>query len=71
MASHPLEVADGVADGVNPYVTHMQTAWWVGEHGEHVELLPGALSKKKIQSFYIEFLKTLLAWYNYYSENPN
>lgn len=46
MAPHPLEVADGVADGVNPHVTHMKTTRRVREHGEDVELLPGALNKK-------------------------
>lgn len=46
MAPHPLEVADGVANGVNPHVAHMQPTRWVREHGEDVELLPGALSMK-------------------------
>lgn len=46
MAPHPLEVADGVANGVNPHVTHMKTTRRVREHGEDVELLPGALNKK-------------------------
>lgn len=46
MASHPLEVADGVANGVNPHVAHVQPTRWVREHGEDVELLSGALSMK-------------------------
>lgn len=47
MAPHPLEVADGVTNGVNPHVAHMQPTRWIREHGEDVELLLGALKKQK------------------------
>ena len=44
MAPHPLEVAEGVADGVHAHVAHVQPSRRVGEHGEDIKLLP-ALSK--------------------------
>ncbi len=55
MAPHPLEVADGVANGVNPHVAHMQLTRWVREHGEDVELLPRALKKNLSQSVPFSF----------------
>lgn len=55
MAPHPLEVADGVTNGVNPHVAHMQPTRWVREHGEDVELLLGALKNKKSQSVPFSF----------------
>lgn len=47
MASHSLEVADCVADGIHSHVTHVQSARWVRKHGEDVKLLPvGTLGKQ-------------------------
>lgn len=40
MASHPLEVAYSVTNGINPHMPHVQAARWVGKHGEDIELLP-------------------------------
>ena len=39
MSPHSLEVSDGVADGVNAHVAHMQSSRRVREHGEDIKLL--------------------------------
>ena len=49
MASHPLKVAEDVADGVHAHVSHVQPPRRVREHGEDIELLP-ALSKAHVFS---------------------
>lgn len=48
MASHPLEVAYGVTDGIHSHVAHVQAPGRVWKHGEDVKLLPvGTLGDKK------------------------
>lgn len=39
MASHSLEVSDGVADGVHSHVAHVQSPRRVRKHGEDIKLL--------------------------------
>lgn len=47
MTFHALEVSDGVTDGVDPHMAHVQTSRWVRKHGEDVKLLLlGALNNK-------------------------
>jgi hypothetical protein len=36
--SHPLEPGNGVADGVDTHVAHVQLARRIGEHGKHIKL---------------------------------
>lgn len=46
MASHSLEVADSVTDGIHSHVAHVQSPRWVWKHGEDIKLLPvGTLQK--------------------------
>ena len=46
---HPVKVRQGVRDGVDPDVAHVQAARGVGEHAQHVEGLPmGAETKRQI-----------------------
>lgn len=48
MTSHALEVGDGVTDGVDPHMAHVQTPRWVGKHGEDIKLLfLGTLNNKR------------------------
>ena len=48
MASHSLEVADSVTDGINSHVAHVQSPRWVWEHGQDIKLLPvGILGKQQ------------------------
>lgn len=48
MASHPLEVAYGVTDGIHSHVAHVQAPGGVWKHGEDVKLLPaGTLREEK------------------------
>lgn len=46
MASHSLEMTDGVTDGVHSHVAHVQTSGWVWKHGQDIKLLFGSLRKK-------------------------
>lgn len=49
MASHSLEVADSVTDGVHSHMAHVQSPRWVWKHGEDIKLLPvGTLGKTTI-----------------------
>lgn len=67
MASHPLEVAYGVTDGIDAHVAHVQAPWWIWKHGEDVKLLPvGTLRlKKNAQSSEKKAMKTLSFLWNY------
>lgn len=48
MTSHPLEVPDGVTDGVHSNMAHVEPARRVRKHGEDIKLLLlGILKKKK------------------------
>lgn len=50
MASHSLEVAYSVTDGIHSHMAHVQAPRWVGKHGEDIKLLPVGnlwLKKKK------------------------
>lgn len=47
MASHSLEVTNGVTDGVHSHMTHVQAPRWVRKHREDIKLLPvGILGEK-------------------------
>lgn len=48
MTSHPLEVGDGVTDGVDPDMAHVQTSRRVGKHGQDIKLLRlGGLNNRR------------------------
>lgn len=57
MASHPLEVTDGVTDGIHSHVAHVQSPRWVWKHGQDIKLLPAGTLRKttdgqnNVQSF--------------------
>lgn len=52
MASHSLEVTDGVADGIHSHVAHVQSPRRVWEHGEDIKLLPVGTLRKTVKMMY-------------------
>lgn len=66
MSSHPLEVSDGVADGIHSHVAHVQAPRWVRKHREDVELLPfGILAEQQKLKLCTELLeKTMKVYLN-------
>lgn len=54
MASHSLEVANSVTDGVHSHVAHVQSPRRVWKHGEDIKLLlvVGTLGKTTVSLMY-------------------
>ena len=49
---HAVEVCQSIADGVDPYVSHVQTPRGVGKHGQHVVLATSQTLSSSSSSFF-------------------